>query len=55
MPTSGSVAATIQADRIWRSYVAYLQQLELPHWLIVAGSAFVLFGMLGIILRRARK
>jgi hypothetical protein len=35
--------------------VAYLQQFEVPHWLIVAGSALVLFGMLGIILRSAWK
>jgi hypothetical protein len=32
-------------------YVAYLKQLELPHWLIIGGGAIVLFGMAGIVRR----
>jgi len=32
--------------------IASVMQLELPHWLIIAGFAFVLFGFVGILLRR---
>ena len=31
-----------------------LPQLLLPHWLILAGSAFVLLGALGLVLFRRR-
>ena len=34
-------------------YLAFLEELRLPHWLIIAGGAFVLFGFVGILLRRA--
>jgi hypothetical protein len=28
-------------------YLAYVKRLELPHWLIIAGGAAVLFGVAG--------
>jgi hypothetical protein len=34
--------------------IANVMQFELPHWLIVTGFAFVLFGFVGILLRRPR-
>jgi hypothetical protein len=36
-------------------YMTSLDRLALPHWLIIAGGAFVLFGTVGIIVQRARK
>jgi hypothetical protein len=33
-------------------YFALLNKLELPHWLIIGGWAFVLFGVVGIAFRR---
>jgi hypothetical protein len=35
-------------------YVAIVEQLDLSHWLIIGGVAFVLFGVVGIVVRRAR-
>jgi hypothetical protein len=35
-------------------YLAYAQQLELPHCLIVAGGAIALFGIVGMFFRRSR-
>jgi len=32
-------------------YLALVNELRLPHWLIIAGVALVLFGAIGIILR----
>jgi hypothetical protein len=32
--------------------IAYANQLLLPHWLIIAGVALVLFGAIGILVRR---
>jgi hypothetical protein len=29
-------------------------ELELPHWLIIGGAAFVVLGMVGLVVRRAR-
>ena len=34
-------------------YVALVEQLDLSHWLIIGGVAFVLFGVVGIVVRRA--
>jgi hypothetical protein len=34
-------------------YFAYVKQLELSHWLIIAGTALVLFGIIGLGVRRA--
>jgi hypothetical protein len=34
-------------------YWAFVEQLELSHWLIIAGVALVLFGVVGIVVRRA--
>jgi hypothetical protein len=31
---------------------AYVNQIQLPHWLIMAGAAFPLFGVFGIVARR---
>jgi hypothetical protein len=33
-------------------YLAFASQLQLPHWLIIAGVALVLFGAIGILVRR---
>ena len=33
-------------------YWAFVEQLELSHWLIIAGVALVLFGAVGIVVRR---
>jgi hypothetical protein len=33
-------------------YLAFANQLRLPHWLIIAGVALVLFGAIGIFVRR---
>ena len=30
-------------------YLALVKQLQLGHWLILAGGAFVLFGVVGVI------
>ena len=35
-------------------YLALVEQIRLPHWLILAGVAFVIFGGVGIILRGSR-
>jgi len=35
-------------------YVALVKQLELSHWFIIGGATFVLFGVAGIVARRAR-
>jgi hypothetical protein len=32
--------------------IASVMRLELPHWLIITSFAFVLFGFVGILLRR---
>jgi hypothetical protein len=32
--------------------IAYVNQLELSHWLIFAGAGLVVFGAVGIIFRR---
>jgi hypothetical protein len=34
-------------------YLAYVKQLELSHWLMIAGAAFIVFGVVGLIVRRA--
>ena len=33
-------------------YVALVKQFELSHWLIIGGVAFVVFGVVGILVRR---
>ena len=33
-------------------YAAYLKQPQLPHRPIIAGMAFLLFGVFGIVMRR---
>ncbi len=33
-------------------FIAYVKQLELSHWLMIAGAAILLFGVVGIIVRR---
>jgi hypothetical protein len=33
-------------------YLAFANQLRLPHWLIIAGVALVLLGAIGIFVRR---
>jgi len=35
-------------------YIAFAEQLGLPHWLIIAGGALVLFGVTGIAVDRPR-
>jgi len=30
-----------------------LSELQLPHWLIIAGSALIAFGVVGLIIRRS--
>ena len=36
-------------------YLAIVKHLELPHWLIIAGAAFLLLGVFGIVMRRGPK
>jgi hypothetical protein len=33
-------------------YAAYIDDLEVPRWLILAGGTFLLFGMVHILIRR---
>jgi L-lactate permease len=32
-----------------------LKELELSHWLMIAGAAFVMFGVVGLIVRRGHR
>jgi hypothetical protein len=34
-------------------YLAHVKQLELSHWLMIAGAAFIVFGVVSLIVRRA--
>jgi hypothetical protein len=34
-------------------YLAHVKQLEPSHWLMIAGAAFIVFGVVSLIVRRA--